>query len=203
MQTKRVGFGLVMLLAVVIAAPDLRGHGNDHRDHRGDVEIAVIDDCDPDDPNWANAPGGCVQDKGDVSLLEFNQFLVSPLYGGLPPAAGFVVGHPSWRNEPGHVTIREGRKIRVKNEGGRPHTFTEVAEFGGGRAGNPLLNRGLTLAPACAAPTPPATDPSELAPGRRLRITAENAGIHKFQCCFHPWMRATIRVVEKNDHSDH
>jgi hypothetical protein len=34
-------------------------------------------------------------------------------------------------------------------------------------------------------------------------MTAENVGLHKFQCCFHPWMRATVRVVEKDNHHDH
>jgi hypothetical protein len=30
-------------------------------------------------------------------------------------------------------------------------------------------------------------------------LTASGEGIQRFQCCFHPWMRATVRVVSDND----
>ena len=76
--------------------------------------------------------------------------------------------------------------MRIKNEGGRGHTFTEVAQFGGGFV--PPLNVGLTPAPEC---TPEATIP--LAPGATEELNLE-PGLHKFQCCIHPWMRAAIRV---------
>lgn len=207
MRIRPLVLGFIVLVAVVTAAPNLLGHGDDDRGRRGDVNIAVLDDCDPDDAAWA-AVGGCSQDKGDVTLAEFQLFNVSPLYDtdlvNPDPLVGrHVVGHPAWRNEPSHVVIKEGRKIRVKNEGGRNHTFTEVAEFGAGRAPNAALNRGLVLAAENGCALAPGTvDPAEITPGERLKITAGGVGIHKFQCCFHPWMRATIRVVEKNEH-DH
>jgi plastocyanin len=194
-KTQRVVVGLTVLLAAATAAPSLSSHSDDN-DPRGNRRIAVLDDCDPGDPGWAAVPGGCVQDNGDVSNAEFGQFLASPLYGTV--TAPFVVGHPSWRNEPGHILIREGKTIHIQNQGGRPHTFTEVAEFGGGRAPNPALNRGLTMAPECAL-APSTVDPVELSPGEPLNLTASGLGIHKFQCCFHPWMRATVRVAEKNE----
>jgi plastocyanin len=200
MRPRPLMLGVIVLVAVVTAAPDLRGHGDDGRDNRGNQKIALIDDCDPDDPEWA--PVGCLQRKGDVTADEFNAFLTSPLYDNNPalpsptdPLAGlFLVGHPSWRNDPSHIVIEEGKKIQVRNEGGRPHTFTEVAEFGGGVV--PPLLVGTQPAPACATSV-------RLEPGARVRLTAENVGIHKFQCCFHPWMRATVRVVEKNEHDHH
>ena len=109
----------------------------------------------------------------------------------------FLVGHPSWRIERAHFVIREGKRINVVNIGGRPHTFTEVAGYGGGRV--PPLLVGTTIAPECVLPTGQ-TDPAQLAAGTRLRMTASGVGIHKFQCCFHPWMRSTVRVVDKHDH---
>jgi hypothetical protein len=30
-------------------------------------------------------------------------------------------------------------------------------------------------------------------------MTAGGEGIQRFQCCFHPWMRATVRVIAEND----
>jgi plastocyanin len=207
MLTRRLVFGLIVLGAALVAVPDLRGHGSDDRDIQGNQRVALIDDCDPNDPDWGAVPG-CLQDDGDVSNAEFNAFLRSPLYDNIPPLAlvgnpmepgQFLVGHPSWRIDAGHIVIREGRKITVVNKGGRPHTFTEVEEYGGGRV--PPLLVGTTIAPECVLPTGE-TDPTQLAAGARFRMTASGVGIHKFQCCFHPWMRSTVRVVEKNDH-DH
>ena len=113
--------------------------------HREDAKVAMIDDCDPDDPAWA--PVGCLQKRGDVTAAEFGLFLRSPLYAN---AAGqFLVGHPSWRNNPAHLVVKNGERIRVSNEGGRPHTFTKVAEFGGGRV--PAVAGGNAAGPGMRA----------------------------------------------------
>lgn len=194
-KTKRLVLGLIVLLAVATAAPDLRGNGDDDEGNRGNQRIALIDDCDPDDADWL--PIGCLQDKGDVTAAEFGAFLRSPLYDNIPPFGTepglFLVGHPSWRNDPSHIVIEEGKRIRVKNEGGRPHTFTEVAQFGGGVV--PPLNVGTQPAPGCAASV-------RLEPGDRAKLTASGVGIHRFQCCFHPWMRATVRVTADDEDED-
>jgi plastocyanin len=150
-----------------------------------DNNIAVMDTCDPGDEAW-DMTGGCSQkqQRGDVTNAEFGMLLRSPL---TIPANGALIGHPAWRNEPSHVTANAGRTVRVVNRGGRGHTFTEVTDFGGGFIGQ--LNVGLTPAPQCldqasiVALAPGATQQLNLAPG-----------LHKFQCCIHPWMRATIRV---------
>ena len=150
-----------------------------------DNNIAVMDDCLPGDPAW-DPTGGCglKPHEGDVPAAEFFSLLTSPLTN--PPNA-FLIGHPSWRNEPSHLTAAQGAAIRVTNWGGRGHTFTEVANFGGGFV--PPLNIGLSPAPEC---TPAATIP--LAPGASQRLSGLAPGLHKFQCCIHPWMRATIRI---------
>src|SRR5688572_15274879 len=83
----------------------------------------VVADSDVDDPTW---PGGCFQPHGDVTLAEFNTELNSPL-------SLSVVGHQSWRNDPSYLQVHTGQDVRVTNRGGRVHTFTRVANFGGGR----------------------------------------------------------------------
>lgn len=195
-KTKLV-LGLAVLAAAVIAAPNVRGQDEDNDDNNGNRKILLVDDCDPADPNWA--PVGCLQDDGDVTAAEFNAFLTSPLYDNLPavnpspgdPLAGlFLVGHPSWRNDPSHVVIEAGKRISISNVGGRPHTFTEVAQYGGGLV--PPLNVGTQPAPECAASV-------RMVPGDRAKLVASGEGIHRFQCCFHPWMRATVRVVSDDD----
>jgi plastocyanin len=152
---------------------------SDGDDRKG--KIAMRDNCDPADPAWAPT-GGCLLRRGDVTAAEFNAFLRSPLT--LAPNAQ-LIGHPSWRNEPSYLSIESGKRLRVTNEGGRTHTFTEVAHFGGGRV--PPLNIGLSPAPECAASV-------NVAPGTRIELAGMSDGIHLFECCIHPWMRAAVRV---------
>jgi plastocyanin len=153
-------------------------NGNDNR-------ISIMDDCLPGDPGW-NPTGGCTlfPHQGDVPSAEFFALLRSPLT--IPPNAQ-LIGHPSWRNEPSHLTVPEGKTVQVTNLGGRGHTFTEVENFGGGFAA--VLNVGLMPAPECSPGTTTA-----LPGGAREDVTGLAPGLHKFQCCIHPWMRATIRV---------
>jgi hypothetical protein len=157
----------------------------------GDRDIAVLDDCDPRDPAWAPT-GGCALRRGNVTLAEFNALLASPL-------SSAVVGHPAWRNQPSYLEIEDDKSARVSNEGGRLHTFTRVAQFGGGRV--PPLNMGLTPAPECIL-APGAVDRTAVAPGARLEVKNLALGIHRFQCCIHPWMRALIRVEADADDDD-
>lgn len=148
-----------------------------------DNNISVMDTCDPGDEAW-EPTGGCSQkqQRGDVTTAEFFALLRSPL---TIPDNAFLIGHPAWRNEPSHVTFNQGRSLRATNRGGRGHSFTEVANFGGGVVD--ILNIGLDPAPECAALRP-------LPPGEAQVFSNLSAGLHKFQCCIHPWMRATVRV---------
>lgn len=144
--------------------------------------ISILDYCDPADPGWAPT-GGCLLKEGDVTLAEFNTLLSSVL----SPA---VVGHPAWRFEPSFAETEPSETVRAINLGGRNHTFTEVAEFGGGMI--PPLSNGLIEAPECVDATP-------IPPGGREVIRGLTEGEHRFQCCIHPWMRALIKVEAKQE----
>ena len=156
-----------------------------------DAKVAMMDDCSTTDAEYTPL-GGCPQGapfpgsnsfKGDVSLDEFFLLLFSPLAD-----PGHVIGHPSWRNEPSYISIREGQSVQVTNRGGRAHSFTKVEDFGGGFVG--LLNGTMTTAPECANPAAVTLLPY----GGAQQIDGLEAGLHKFQCCIHPWMRGSVKV---------
>ena len=151
----------------------------------------VADDCDPHDFDWV-AVGGCFRDKGEVTRAEFRR----ANQNGYP-------GHPSWRIVPPYVAKQSDDEIRVRNTGGRVHTFTEVARFGGGYIAT-LNPQGSIPAPECATVDPasgalsPAPDAlaTTLAPGAEMRVEDLKPGTHNFQCCVHPWMRSTVKLTD-------
>lgn len=154
-----------------------------------DPNVLMLDNCSDSDPAY-DPFGGCPESEeararrysGDVTASEFFALLTSPL-----APAGSIVGHPSWRNEPSYITVRQGQGVRVTNRGGRVHTFTKVANFGGGFV--PPLNGAMLQAPECN----PATV-TFVEVGHTQRLSDLGTGLQKFQCCIHPWMRAAIRV---------
>jgi hypothetical protein len=163
-----VGFAAVMAGSTYAARSD--------EDSNGNRQIRMLDDCDGSDAAW-NEVGGCTR-RGNVTVAEFDEELDSP-------RAAAVVGHQAWRTDPTYVVIKEGATLRIKNGGGRPHTFTEVAEFGGGLI--PPLNEGLVPSSECPAST-------EVLPGGSETVSGLTVGNHRFLCCFHPWMRTLVKV---------
>lgn len=155
----------------------------------------ITDDCDPTDGDWT-AVGGCFRDGGgEVTRAEFR----GANENGHP-------GHPSWRIVPPYVAERSGDEIRIRNTGGRDHTFTEVNKFGGGyNAGQNA--RGAAVAPECATVDPatgaltpaPAAVATTVAPGGEMRVEGLSPGTHNFQCCIHPWMRSTVKITNDDD----
>jgi hypothetical protein len=161
---RKVARILAVLLAlfVVVAAAD-----------NGPRRIAVLDDCDPADDAWTPT-GGCVKDGGEVTFAEF--------------LAAAPLGHPAWRNAPSYLKVFGTGNLQVANDGGRAHTFTEVAAYGNGVV-PPLNPNGSAPVPECGY-----FSDSLLEPGASLKIERLEKGVHKYQCCFHPWMRAEVRV---------
>lgn len=166
-----------MLVAALVGFTAVATAGDEKDVKKGKVEI--YDDCDPTDENW-NATGGCTLEGGKVTEAEFSALLFSPL------GDGTVIGHPAWRMEPSYLRLKPDGTLIAENEGGRTHTFTEVASFGGGFV-LPLNGPLLAMAPECATATP-------LAPGEEHEFEDLSPGNHLFQCCIHPWMRFLVKV---------
>ena len=178
----------VGLLVVLTATIDVRA-GDDHE--RGKREVVLRDDCDPRDGGWA-ATGGCSLRDGDVTVAEFNSYRLSPL-------APSVIGHPAWWFDPTYLKVEAGKRLRIRNEGGRTHTFTEVANFGGGRV--PPLNAGQLGIPAMIpAPECVAAGVIDIPGGKKDVVDGLSPGDHRFQCCIHPWMRTLVKAQDRDRH---
>jgi plastocyanin len=143
--------------------------------------VGLFDACDPETFNAALGAGSCTRSGG----VRFETFLEQL---GKHHSIG------AWHFAPSEVTMQVGQMLVATNHGGETHTFTEVDEFGGGIV--PLLNQvtGLTeVAPECSQ----LAAKDFLAPGASSSEKEEDAGVEKYQCCIHPWMRAEVRIAQK------
>jgi plastocyanin len=150
-----------------------------------DAQIIALDECDPatfNDPGAAG-PGFCQNVALGASTLFAN--LLSEAAAGTPD--------PNWAFAPTQVTIKKGGTISVVDQGGEPHTFTEVKQFGGGFL--PPLNGGQDPVPECAAGFGSvAVAKTRILQGSTINLTGLSKGKHLFQCCIHPWMRTEVDV---------
>jgi hypothetical protein len=178
----RITVGLVPVAAAVVLFADSNM-----------LTVKIRDDCDPKTFNLALGPGACVG-KGETTFTQFNAEFAKE---------GQV---DDWAYSTDHATVDIGATVKLQSRGGETHTFTRVAEFGGGFI--PPLNvtpKGTVLAarPECAqapgVPQPPSLVNNFVPAG--MTITGPTAGVDfpagkttKFQCCIHPWMRTEIEV---------
>ena len=180
-KLRMLAYGLAALVGVwAIGTTMARAQVKSH-----DPRVALVDNCDPITFNAVLGPNTCVG-RGDTTFAEFLAVLFSPLIDN----SKVFVGHPAWRFEPSYLDIRAGHTLRVTNNGGEDHTFTEVVNYGGGSIG--VLNGAdVVRAPECPA------NPANLvvvAQGRTVELTGLPRGPNQFECCIHPWMRAVIDV---------
>ncbi len=102
--------------------------------------------------------------------------------------------NPNWDFEPDSLTIQSRTILEVVNQGGEPHTFTEVAQFGGGFV-PPANPPGESVVPECAGGFSNVKVAStRILAGSHLNITGLSKGTHLFQCCIHPWMHFQVTV---------
>jgi plastocyanin len=127
--------------------------------------------------------------------------LCNPLFNGTTTLAELDATKrvAAWEYGGGDIRVNAGTSFRVDNRGGEVHTFSVVAQFGGGRV--PILNTrsgNTVVAPECVA-GPNATN-VDIASGAGITVTTgangamKTRGTFKVQCCIHPWMRATVQI---------
>jgi plastocyanin len=150
----------------------------------GLAQVVALDECDPATFNAALGADFCKNIAlGYITTLND---LFAEAAAGTPD--------PNWDFEPDSLSIKKGTTLSVVDQGGEPHTFTEVAQFGGGFI--PGLNApGETVAPECDGGfSKVAVAKTRMLQGSHLDITGLAKGDHHFQCCIHPWMRVTVTV---------
>jgi plastocyanin len=179
-----VAFSGLLLATVFVSTP--RGRADDRDDQQAPsfAQVVALDECDPATFNAALGPDFC----RNVALGASTKFadLFTKAQHGTPD--------PNWDFEPDAVTIKKGTILSVVDQGGEPHTFTEVAQFGGGFI--PPLNGGEATVPECAGGFANlAVARTRILQGSTSQITGLSKGEHLFECCIHPWMR--VKVVVK------
>jgi plastocyanin len=134
----------------------------------------ALDECDPVTFNVALGPDFCHNVALGASTTLSDLFAQA--------AAG--TPDPKWDFEPDTVTIKKGTMLTVVDQGGEPHTFTEVAEFGGGFI--PGLSDGKATVPECAGGfSNVAVAKTRILQGSHVEITGLSKGEHLFECCIH------------------
>jgi hypothetical protein len=152
---------------------------------QGEKTFRLLDDCEPTTFNAVLGDGACVG-NGHTTFAEFIEQLEA------------TQDAHKWRNQPSQAHLNSGRSTLIENRGGEVHTFTPVANFGGGFvaelngiSGNPVpapecLNFGsISFIPPGATEDGPTAGSSEMP-----------VGITRFQCCIHPWMRTVVEVAD-------
>ena len=148
------------------------------------AQVVALDECDPTTFNAAEGPDFCRNVALGFSTTLSD--LISEAAAGKPD--------PGWDFEPDSLVIGSGTILSVVDQGGEPHTFTEVAHYGGGFV-TALNAPGETVVPECAGGfSRVAVAKTRILQGSQLNITGLSKGKHLFECCIHPWMRMEVDV---------
>jgi plastocyanin len=179
-------FGLLAGCLIFVGSTVAFAQGNPPRRSSilSHTQVVALDECDPTTFNQALGPGFCKNIAlGYTTTLSD---LFSEAQSGHPD--------PKWDFEPDTVHIKAGTTLSVVDEGGEPHTFTEVKEFGGGFI-KQLNGPGEHTIPECRGGFGKVTVArTRLLQGSQLQVTGLAPGEHLFECCIHPWMRVKVEV---------
>jgi len=171
---------------VIFASAHASAQGNGNSPNV--AQVVALDECDPATFDAVAGPDFCK----NVALSAFGYATtLSDLLNGAE------AGTPDsgWDFEPDTLTIKQGTTVSVVDEGGEPHTFTEVKAFGNGFL--PPLNpdSSTRVIPECQGGFKNiAVARTRVIQGSHLDITGLSKGKHLFQCCIHPWMRMEVDV---------
>jgi plastocyanin len=179
MRIKFIEFAVLAGALVAFSA----GHAIGQEAAPSTAQVVALDECDPATFNAALGDGFC----HNVSLG------ASTTLSDLFAKAAAKTPDKNWDFEPDVVDIKKGGTVFVTDQGGEPHTFTEVKKFGGGFI--PDLNSGEETVPECSDGFSNLdVARTRILQGSQLQVSNLSKGEHHFQCCIHPWMRMNVKV---------
>lgn len=115
------------------------------------------------------------------------------------PVTFFFPGRPAFGFHPGLATVAQGGTVNFHDKGWEPHTVTSYTNVN-----SSFVFEGVIV----TMPIPDgkfdsgAATPIEAGETWTLDTSSLSAGDHKYFCQFHPWMQATLRVVEDDAPAD-
>lgn len=181
---------LIAKIALAAGCLLFAGMMEDNSHHNTPAQVVALDEC---DPATFNLPGNAGPGFCKNVALGYTPLGYTTTFSTLFEEAADKHPDPKWDFEPDTLTVDEGTPIIAVNQGGEPHTFTEVASFGGGFI--PPLNGGENAAPECVAGfSSVSVARTRILQGSQLQVAGLSKGVHRFQCCIHPWMRTTVVV---------
>jgi plastocyanin len=150
------------------------------------AQVVALDECDPATFNTSTGAGPDFCKNVTLGAFTTLSDLLAKAAAGTPD--------PKWDFEPDNLSIKQGQVVSVVDQGGEPHTFTEVKQFGGGFILG-LNGPGETVVPECACGfSTVAVARTRILQGSHLDVIGLSKGKHLFQCCIHPWMRIEVDV---------
>ena len=168
------------MVALALTVPAAAGQNNPKV-----AEIVALDECDPATFNLPTAVG--------ADFCKNVALGASTTFDKLFALAAAGTPDPGWDFEPDILTVKQGTTLSVSDQGGEPHTFTEVKEFGGGFIAP--LNHGEATVPECTGGFGNiAVAKTRILQGSHRDIVGLSKGKHLFECCIHPWMRMEVDV---------
>ena len=179
--------GCLLAGSTLLFAEDHGSHGDSAKDHASNIApIVALDECDPTTFNAMLGPDFCKNIAlAPLGFATTFQDLFAKAAAGTPD--------PGWDFEPDTLKIKEGTTLIVTDQGGEPHTFTEVKKFGGGFID--ALNNGEPTVDECAGGFKNVdVARTRIIQGSQMQVTGLSKGTHHFECCIHPWMRMTVEV---------
>jgi hypothetical protein len=160
--------------------------------------IGIRDACDPGTFTANVGPGACK--PGAHGTTKFKLFIAELQSDHIAGAWRFnpLLDATTVNFQLVTVSLTSGQTTALQNTGGETHTFTRVANFGGGFV--PPLNA-LSGNPVPAQECQPTETPTNIFVEAGTTETGPTAGSSQlpvgtthWQCCIHPWMRMTIEV---------
>jgi plastocyanin len=184
---KRVAtLSLLAGCAILIGATHARAQGPENL-----AQVVALDECDPDSFNTVLGESG----TGFCHNVALATFGYATSLSDLLNGAENGTPDPGWDFEPDKLMVKQGTVVSVVDQGGEPHTFTEVKAFGNGFL--PPLNPGsaTSVIPECSGGFKNiAVARTRVVQGSHLDVIGLSKGKHLFQCCIHPWMRMEVDV---------